>query len=143
MAENQNRLKKALGRLTKDEKRKMEEINEKIRAENFKLSILINMKLFDLRNFLKRRYVVVTAEYIEDKKLKIHTNHGFTQAHDPTGDDEFYLCSDKAGQEKECCGWVKGGPEKERYEHRANGKSIEGIKYKCFICQRIVGEKVL
>lgn len=144
MAREKDRLKKALGRLNKEEKRKLEDIDEKMRGKNFELSMLASLKLLDVRDFLKAREVIVTIEDIRKNNLEIRKDDGCTQAFDIDGEALYYLCAkDKFGQERDCCGWVRGVPDKEKYKHRVKRKMIKGIKYKCFVCQRIVGEKVL
>lgn len=118
-------LKNLLGRLKKGERLIVDQIDERIRGKQLELSMLISVKISHLRDFLRRRGLIV-----QDMR-------GLDQ-------EEFYLCAkDKMGLERDCCGLVKAKPIEENYKYKKSGRTIKGVIYRCVVCQKIVGEKVL
>jgi hypothetical protein len=124
-AKKRDPLKNLLGRLDKGERLIIDQIDERIRGKQLELSMLMSVKVSHFRDFLRRR------------KLIVNDVRGLDQ-------EEFYLCAkDEMGIARDCCGWVKDKPIEENYEYKKSGRIIKGVIYRCVVCQKIVGEKVL
>lgn len=130
-AKKKDPLKNLLGRLNKRERLVIDQIDERIRGKQLELSILMSVKVSHLRDFLRRRGLI-------DQSVRI------VQDIRESEQEGFYLCAkDEAGLNRDCCGRVKANPIEEDYEYKKSGKTIKGIIYRCVVCRKVVGEKVL